>query len=58
MENSHAVEKSRVSCTWIDEIRKSELFYSPEPLKGSCLKDIPKHTLNLRPLDVKLDEVV
>lgn len=47
-----------MSCTRVDEIRKSELFYSPEPLQRARLKNTPQHTFDLRPLDIEFDEVV
>lgn len=58
MEDTHTMKKPRVGSARINEIRKSELFDSSETLKRTGLDNAPEHTLNLRPLDIELDEVV
>jgi hypothetical protein len=47
-----------VGCARVNEVRKPELLYSPEPLKGARLEHFPEHALDLQPIDIELDEVV
>lgn len=58
MEDTNTVKQSRVSCSRIDEVRKSELLNAPEPLKRTGLDDTPKHALQLRTFDVEFDKIV
>lgn len=42
-----------MSRAWVDQIRKPKLLYSPQPLKWTRLKNLPKHPLNLLSLNIE-----
>jgi hypothetical protein len=56
MEHANAVRKTRVGCPGVDKLRKAQLLYSAQSLKGSCLDDSPKHVFKL--IRTKLNQIV
>jgi hypothetical protein len=58
MENTQTVQQSRVGSARINEVRKSQLFHSPESLKGPGLNNAPKYPLQMIIIDIELDEIV
>jgi hypothetical protein len=58
MENSDTMGEPRVRCSWIDQIGKSKLLDTSQPLKRPCLNGLPENSFELVSLGIEFDEIM